>query len=267
MVDSAWHEHAPFAFWLIEMHRPRTFVELGTHHGFSYCCFCQAIDRLGLETKAFAIDTWSGDEHAGFYGEEVYEQLASYHSRYRTFSCLLRTTFDEALSQFADASIDLLHIDGRHFYEDVKHDFTSWTKKLSNRAIVLLHDTNVRERGFGVFQFWEEISQNYKAFEFLHGHGLGVLAFGPDQTAQLSAFFDDVSDPQRAAEVREIYSSLGAAIAQEFELHRLSTELVEVQQQIARITSSMSWRLTAPFRKLSASISRLGHRNLASAPP
>jgi cephalosporin hydroxylase len=60
MVASAWHEHAPFAFWLIEMHRPRTFVELGTHHGFSYCCFCQAIDRLGLETKAFAIDTWSG---------------------------------------------------------------------------------------------------------------------------------------------------------------------------------------------------------------
>ena len=38
LVESAWHEHAPFALWLTEMHRPSTFVELGTHLGFSYFC-------------------------------------------------------------------------------------------------------------------------------------------------------------------------------------------------------------------------------------
>src|SRR5664280_1083884 len=73
IVTSAWHEHAPFAFWLVEQLRPNNFVELGTHYGFSFFAFCQAIRMAQLSTAAFAIDLWTGDEHAGFYGEEVYQ--------------------------------------------------------------------------------------------------------------------------------------------------------------------------------------------------
>ena len=62
---SAWLTHAPFAFWLVDALRPKLFVELGTHHGFSYFAVCQAIARLGLGTAAFAVDTWRGDDHAG----------------------------------------------------------------------------------------------------------------------------------------------------------------------------------------------------------
>jgi len=240
LVESAWHEHAPFAFWLTEMHRPSTFVELGTHHGFSYCCFCQAIERLGLETKAFAVDTWTGDDHAGLYGEEVFKRLSEYHNRYNAFSRLVRSSFDEALSHFPDASIDLLHIDGRHFYEDVKHDFASWTRKLSSRAIVLFHDTNVRERGFGVFQFWQEISSNYRAFEFLHGHGLGVLAFGPHQRPELNAFFDAVVDPQRALEVRTTYSCLGAAVARKWQLTQARNRITAQSAQLAEVQGNIT---------------------------
>jgi hypothetical protein len=67
LVESAWHGHAPFAFWLMETLKPRQFVELGTHHGFSYLAFCQAAQRCGLAAKGYAVDTWRGDEHAGFY--------------------------------------------------------------------------------------------------------------------------------------------------------------------------------------------------------
>src|SRR5262245_47251993 len=62
LVPSTWHEHAPFAFWLMEVAKPRLVVELGTHHGFSYLVFCQAIRRLALDATAFAVDTWQGDE-------------------------------------------------------------------------------------------------------------------------------------------------------------------------------------------------------------
>jgi glycosyltransferase involved in cell wall biosynthesis len=217
-APSAWHEHAPFAFWLTKLHRPRLFVELGTYCGFSYFCFCEAIERLGLQARTFAIDTWKGDDHGGFYGEEVFQALGEHHRRYAGFSRLVRSSFDEALPHFADGSIDLLHIDGRHFYEDVQHEFTSWAAKLSERAIVLFHDTNVREAGFGVFRFWQEIAARYPSFEFFHGHGLGMMGLGRNLSPELRSFFDTMADPQAATEVRGIYSRLGAAVAREIEL-------------------------------------------------
>jgi GT2 family glycosyltransferase len=215
LADSAWLEHAPFAFWLMEGFRPRTVVELGVWSGFSYSCFCQAIDRLGLNAKAFGIDTWKGDEHSGFYGEEVFEELNAYNARYSAFSRIVRSTFDDALPHFEDGGIDLLHIDGRHFYEDVKHDFDSWRPKLSNRAIVLFHDTNVRERGFGVFKLWSELKGEHPSFEFSHGHGLGVLAYGPEQPPLLKEFFAACKSDSVAQETRRAFAYIARNLTSE----------------------------------------------------
>jgi len=162
--ESGWIGHAPFAFWLIATHQPRTVVELGTHTGYSFLCFCQAIKKLGYGATSAAIDTWKGDEHAGIYDDNVLEDLRSYHdARYGGFSTLIESTFDNALHRFADGSIDLLHIDGQHFYEDVRHDFQTWRRKLSDRAIVLFHDTDVRDREFGVFRLWSEVVRDARA--------------------------------------------------------------------------------------------------------
>ena len=46
LAQSSWLEHVPFAFWLVETHRPQVLVELGSHYGVSYFSFCQAIERL-----------------------------------------------------------------------------------------------------------------------------------------------------------------------------------------------------------------------------
>lgn len=65
-TSRAWITHAPFAFWLVENLKPNSFVELGTYYGFSYFCFCQQVALLKLPTSCVAVDTWTGDEHAGF---------------------------------------------------------------------------------------------------------------------------------------------------------------------------------------------------------
>ena len=180
-APSAWIEHVPFAFWLVDVLRPRTIVELGASTGVSYSAFCQAVKFLQLPTSCIAIDTWQGDEHVGRYSENVYREFESFHNqRYSAFSRLVKSTFDQAVRHFDDGSVDLLHIDGVHTYETVRHDYESWLPKLSADGVVLFHDANIRENGFGVFRLWSEIIDSHSHFSFLHGHGLGFLGSATD---------------------------------------------------------------------------------------
>jgi len=208
-VESAWYGHVPFAHWIVRALEPRCIVELGSHNGVSYAALCEAVQREGLGTRCFAVDTWTGDEHAGFYEEEVFAGLRAYHDpRFGAFSTLIRRTFDDALELLPQGSVDLLHIDGRHGYEDVRHDFEAWRSKMSARGVILLHDTNVYGNGFGVWRLWSELQQDFPSFEFPHAHGLGVVAVGTECPPVIAAL-TGLSDHHTLGAVRERFAQLG----------------------------------------------------------
>jgi predicted O-methyltransferase YrrM len=213
IVTSAWNEHIPFMFWLMDVLRPEVFVELGTHNGMSFSAACQIANSESMHTKLFAVDTWAGDHQAGHYSDKVYENLKAYlQEKYNGTPVLIRSTFDDALEKFEDSSIDLLHIDGLHTYEAVKNDYESWRPKMRDGGVILFHDTNVRRDDFGVYRLWEEIRDTGPSLEFLHGFGLGVLVVGKEIPAPLIDFFEQVKTVSGQKEVRHVFSHLGKAV-------------------------------------------------------
>ena len=216
---SAWQGHLPFAAWVINEVSPKIFVELGTHSGNSYFSFCQAVVETSLATKCYAVDTWQGDEHAGHYNEEIFAKVNAHHQEhYAGFSRLLRMTFDDAATCFADESIDLLHIDGLHTYEAVRHDFESWLPKLAPGAVVMFHDTNVRERNFGVWKLWEELQVCYpNNLEFVHCHGLGVLQLNSAPGEKKLEWLQLEAHEKKV--LTNYFAALGSKQVERYELH------------------------------------------------
>ncbi|SJZ85274.1 class I SAM-dependent methyltransferase [Consotaella salsifontis] len=233
-----WVGHIPFAFWIIDALRPRRFVELGTHSGNSFAAFVQAADALGLDGEYNAIDHWRGDEQAGFYGDQIYESLKQYfQARFPRLAKLMRSSFDDAAGTFEERTIDLLHIDGLHTYEAVKHDFENWLPKMSERGVVLLHDSAVRRGDFGVYKLVDELRQKYDVFEFQHSHGLAVIRVGervpPLVDALLHARPDVNSNSPQA-----YFGRLGNALVQEAHSAIMVEHLVakeEVEESLARV--------------------------------
>ena len=234
-----WAGHIPFAAWLMATLRPRTLVELGVYSGISYLTFCQAAVAHGVSLRMWGVDTWQGDAHAGLYdGAHILRTLRERHDAvYGHFSTLLQKTFDEALADIADGSVDLLHIDGLHTYEAVRHDFETWQPKLSERAVVLFHDMAVREGDFGVWRYWEELVERFPGFSFAHSNGLGVLLVGEKVPEALQEL---VQDAGRREQVQRFFRVLGERFELRAERLHLDTVIADAKEKDARQNEHIS---------------------------
>lgn len=215
MVLSTWVDHIPFAYDLVAEHRPRLLVELGTHHGMSFYAFCQSMVENHVDGVAYAVDTWEGDDHTGPYGPDVFAGVQEHlRNEYHGFSYQLRMRFDEALDQFNDETVDLLHIDGFHTYDAVKNDFETWYPKVAPGGIILLHDVRARLEDFGVWRFWDElVCSDSATFTFNQGFGLGVLR-KPGGPATVGPLIDTMfgRDENEKVALRELYVAISRAV-------------------------------------------------------
>lgn len=287
IAPSAWWQHVPIAHWLVSQLQPDRIVELGTHYGVSFFSFCEAAQAFSPNTFVYAVDTWEGDEHASYYGNDVYAKVESHWQQtHRLRSRLIRSTFDHANDYFEDGSIDILHIDGLHTYEAVKHDYEVWLPKMNTNSIILFHDINVREREFGVWKLWHEVKLTNKTYQILNGHGLGILIIGEEMADRLLQFSALATTFQAKGELLEKMASLtpggsfgmtpiehsiaevekarteveqakaevvqakAAANQARAEVEKARAEAEQSSRQRMEIESSRFWRMTKPARRL-----------------
>jgi hypothetical protein len=271
-LPSAWIGHAPFMKFLIRELKPKVFVELGTHNGFSYFVGCQSIQELNLQTKTFAVDHWLGDSHAGKFNESVYQLVSKVNNEYSNFSTLLKMTFSEARAHFENHTVDLLHIDGYHTYEAVKEDFETWLPKVAKNGVIILHDIHVRHADFGVFRFWEEIKKEYETIEFVGTYGLGVIFLGNSENSAL-AKIREFSKNGDLSPIQGVFACLSDVVIQNFrevenshlrqqintfnsELDLLQLQIDKTARELSILVHSKSWRWTAPLRNFMSKFRR-----------
>ncbi len=154
----------------------------------------------------------------------------------------MRMLFDSAISEFADGSIDLLHVDGCHEYAAVKQDYEMWKPKISDRGVILFHDIEVLADGFGVYQYWREVRDQYPSFSFKHGNGLGILLVGKDVPEELLILSRDAVECEK---FKAIHEALGGrffyrakAKYWQTEHKNLGSRLCNAQLEIERLNDT-----------------------------
>jgi len=193
-ASSASDGHVPFLFVLLEIFRPRRYVELGAHAGDSFFAACQHIRVNGSYGEAIAVGQWPEDLNN-----------TEYNDSFEAFKNILNTNFSgigkfirgkmNAQSTFEEHSIDILHIKEIHIFEDIKKIYEIWRPKLTDNSVLILQNTSEYKSNSGVWQFFDSIREHARSsFQFYHNQGIGILAFGSPENNPAIALLEHFAE-------------------------------------------------------------------------
>lgn len=276
---SAWSELIPVLSAILTIAKPRRFAELGVHNGMSFLAACNTVKRLNLGTECIAIDSWLGDEHAGFHEPRVFETFKRNLGNLFPKQHFIRGLFDDAAACFDEGSIDLLHIDGFHTYEAVKNDFETWLPMMTSTGLVMFHDTNVQRKDFGVWRFWDEMAERYPTHAFQHSYGLGLCYVGSKDSPIKTVLKRLSEDKDLAKLVQASFTGVGELMVESLR-HKFECEMAKAAQPepenagtsqagsdpgnddaaLRSIIEDKWWRRTRPFRMASNKLCKLRGR-------
>ena len=160
--------------------QPKVIVELGVDKGYSSFVFSDP----GIGT-IYGVDSFEGDPEAGL--RNTYPEVIAKRDELGIKNLELVKGYFSDVAKTWDRPIDILHIDGRHRYEDVKEDFETWSKFVRPGGVILLHDTIVEKENYDVKRYFAEIDM--PKTNFVRSNGLGVVSSDPKIIAKINRVF------------------------------------------------------------------------------
>lgn len=159
-----------YQMWFNKVPENGIMVEVGSWKGKSTSCMGSIIKNSNKKVKFYAIDTWEGSEE---HQEDVKELLSQGTNLFEVFknnieSCgvtdyviPIQSTSLDAVKLFDDSSIDFVHIDASHDYENVLADISVWYPKVKPGGII---------SGDDYVWCWEGVVQSVN--KYFHGKNL-----------------------------------------------------------------------------------------------
>jgi predicted O-methyltransferase YrrM len=136
-------------YGLVRAGRPGAVVEIGSARGKSTCAMALAC-RHNDFGKVYAIDPHTENGWSEGYGLNTFEFLSRRLAEYELapWCQVMPMTSAEAAARWA-LPIDLLFIDGDHTFQGVKQDFELFKPWLTERSLVVFHDSLWEHEGGG----------------------------------------------------------------------------------------------------------------------
>jgi len=124
-------------------------VEIGVQNGFNLKQITEFWNGLVI-----GVDHW-----ANMAEYEKAKEILQYRA------VLLKGDSIRIGNQFTDESLDWIHIDAGHSYEEVKADFDTWYPKVRTGGVISFHDYGVNDC-IGVKIFIDEYMRNHPDIRF-----------------------------------------------------------------------------------------------------
>lgn len=120
------------------------FIEVGTYLGRSICSLGEVISLSGKSIHIIGVDTCRGNGPEGINKKDYHGEVVSLYGGtfagalhknivdcgYEDLISLLITKSTTASQFFPNASLDWVHLDARHDYENVQADIQAWLPKI-----------------------------------------------------------------------------------------------------------------------------------------
>jgi predicted O-methyltransferase YrrM len=187
-LPHGWFNHGPKVLALLQEHRPKVVVELGSWLGASAIAMARVVRQWGGTVTC--VDTWAGalDDDGGSPPDRTPVMLLScaramVEAGVSANVRLIPAMTVEAAKQWQGPAIDFLYVDADHSYEGVRADLNAWVPHVRAGGLIAGDDYQ-HPRYPGVQLAWD-------AFE--HAHGLMLTRYQTDPPAAVQLIYGTVS--------------------------------------------------------------------------